>query len=99
MILVGGYNVYPREVEEVLFRMDGIVEVAVIGAPDTEYGEVVVAFIVRKNDHLSEQAIREYCKEYLAKYKQPARYVFVAELPKNMTGKVLRRELRDRMTK
>ena len=99
MILVGGYNVYPREVEEVLFRMDGIVEVAVIGAPDTEYGEVVVAFIVRKNDHLSEQAIREYCKEYLAKYKQPARYVFVAELPKNMTGKVLRRELRDKMTK
>ncbi len=98
MILVGGYNVYPREVEEALFRIDGIVEVAVIGAPDDEYGEAVVAFIVRKDERLSEEAIREYCKENLAKYKQPSRYLFVSELPKNMTGKVLRRELRDRIT-
>ncbi len=99
MILVGGFNVYPREVEEVLFHMDGIVEVAVIGAPNDEYGEEVVAFIVRNDERLDEAAIREYCKENLAKYKQPKRYIFTNELPKNMTGKVMRRELRESVAK
>ncbi len=95
MILVGGYNVYPREIEEVLFAYDGVLEAAVIGVPNDNYGEEVVACIVSKNDSVTADGIRRFCENRLAKYKQPTKILFMQDLPKNMTGKVVRRELRE----
>lgn len=96
MIIVGGYNVYPREVEEVLYKHPDIVECAVIGVPDAELGEAVSAHIVLKEDSsLDEQAIINYCEQHLVNYKVPTRVHFTDELPKNTTGKILRRSLKD----
>nr|WP_313893107.1 fatty acid--CoA ligase family protein [Psychrobacillus sp.] len=95
MIIVGGYNVYPREVEEVLFEHAGIVEAAVVGIPDPNFGEEVLAFVVKKDAALTEEQLREYCAEKLAKYKVPTRIEFLEELPKNTTGKILRRSLKE----
>ncbi|ALC91932.1 long-chain fatty acid--CoA ligase [Bacillus sp. FJAT-18017] len=94
MVLVGGYNVYPREVEEVLFDHPGIVEAAVLGVPDPDFGEAVVAYVVTKNPALGEEELREFCAAHLAKYKVPKTIEFLEELPKNTTGKILRRALR-----
>ncbi len=99
LVIVGGYNVYPREVEEVLFAHPDIVEAAVVGVPDPEQGEAVQAFIVRKDTSLTEEAVRAYCKEHLAKYKNPTLIEFLAELPKNTTGKILRRSLKEIVAK
>jgi long-chain acyl-CoA synthetase len=95
MILVGGYNVYPREVEEVLYAHPEVSEAAVVGVPDPNFGEAVHAFVVKKNDQLSVEELTEYCKEHLAKYKIPSHIEFLEELPKNTTGKILRRALKD----
>ncbi|GGA47945.1 fatty acid--CoA ligase family protein [Psychrobacillus lasiicapitis] len=95
MIIVGGYNVYPREVEEVLFEHPSIVEAAVVGVPDPTFGEEVLAFVVKKDPSLTEQQLVEYCSEKLAKYKIPQRIEFLEELPKNTTGKILRRSLKE----
>ncbi|MDQ0217588.1 fatty acid--CoA ligase family protein [Peribacillus cavernae] len=97
MIIVGGYNVYPREVEEVLFAHPNIVEAAVIGIPDPNQGEVVQAFVVKKNDSLTEEELLAYCADHLAKYKVPQVIEFIGELPKNTTGKILRRSLKDQV--
>ncbi|CAH0344415.1 fatty acid--CoA ligase family protein [Bacillus sp. CECT 9360] len=94
LIIVGGYNVYPREVEEVLFAHPDIVEAAVIGVPDPNQGEVVQAFAVKKNDALTEADLLTYCRDHLAKYKVPKSIEFIDELPKNTTGKILRRSLK-----
>ncbi|GIN84075.1 long-chain-fatty-acid--CoA ligase [Heyndrickxia sporothermodurans] len=94
MVIVGGFNVYPREVEEILYEHPDIVEAAVIGVPDPDQGEVIKAFIVKKNPNLSEKEIVSYCKQRLAKYKLPKIIEFLDELPKNTTGKILRRSLR-----
>ena len=94
MIIVGGYNVYPREVEEVLFENPGIVEAAVVGVPDPTFGEEVLAFVVKKEASLTEEQLQQYCAEKLAKYKVPKRIEFLEELPKNTTGKILRRSLK-----
>lgn len=93
MILVGGFNVYPREVEEVIYEHPAIVEVAVIGVPNEEYGETVKAFVVSKEPSLTEDDIIQFCKGKIAKYKIPRSVVFVKELPKNTTGKILKRAL------
>ncbi|KHE70686.1 fatty acid--CoA ligase family protein [Halobacillus sp. BBL2006] len=98
MILVGGYNVYPREVEEVLYNHPDVTEVAVVGAPDPELGETVISFVVSKNPTLTEAEVVEYCREHLAKYKLPTRVEFMSELPKNTTGKILRKNLREQLT-
>jgi long-chain acyl-CoA synthetase len=98
MILVGGYNVYPREVEEVLYNHSEVVEVAVIGVPDENLGESVKAYVVSKNPSLTEEELIEYCKIHLAKYKVPASIEFIEELPKNSTGKILRRALKETIT-
>ena len=98
IVIVGGYNVYPREVEEVLFAHPEIVEAAVIGVPDPEQGEAVHAFIVSKETSLTEADVRAYCKEHLAKYKIPTVIEFLEELPKNTTGKILRRSLKEIVT-
>ncbi|SES19406.1 fatty acid--CoA ligase family protein [Psychrobacillus sp. OK032] len=95
LIIVGGYNVYPREVEEVLFEHPNIIEAAVVGVPDPTFGEEVLAFVVKKEAALTEQQLYEFCAQKLAKYKIPNRIEFLEELPKNTTGKILRRSLKE----
>jgi long-chain acyl-CoA synthetase len=98
LIIRGGYNVYPRELEEVLFAHPDIVEAAVIGRPDDRLGEEVVAVVVpREGANLTEQDVISYSKERLAAYKYPRDVRFVDTLPKGPTGKVLKTELRDAM--
>ncbi|PEL14046.1 long-chain-fatty-acid--CoA ligase [Bacillus sp. AFS017336] len=94
MIIVGGYNIYPREVEEVLYQHPAVVEAAVVGIPNEEYGESVKAFVVIKDEQYTEADIIQFCKVRLVKYKIPSYVEFFKELPKNSTGKILRRELR-----
>ena len=97
LIISGGSNIYPREVEEVLLLHPAIKEAAVVGVPDPEWGEAVVAVVVRKEGHIpDEKELDLFCLEHIARFKRPKRYVFVDELPKNATGKVLKRELRER---
>jgi acyl-CoA synthetase (AMP-forming)/AMP-acid ligase II len=96
MILTGGENVYPREVEEVLYQHPAVVEAAVIGAPDPKWGEKVVAVICRRHAVDGGELIA-FCRERIASYKKPRHVVFVDALPKNASGKVLKRELRDRI--
>jgi long-chain acyl-CoA synthetase len=94
MILVSGFNVYPNEVEEVVAAMPGVVECGVIGVPDIVTGEIVKAFVVTNNPHLSADQIIAYCRHYLTNYKVPKIVEFRKELPKTPVGKILRRELR-----
>ncbi len=96
MIDVGGFKVYPREVEEVLFEHPAVKEAAVIGVPDEYRGEAVKAFVILKEkQRASEGDLIEFCKQKLAKYKAPAKVEFVNDLPKTLVGKVLRRKLRE----
>jgi long-chain acyl-CoA synthetase len=96
LVIRGGYNVYPREIEEVLFAHPGILEAAVIGKPDDRLGEEVVAIVVlREGVSLDEHEIIAYCRERLAAYKYPREVRFRAALPKGPTGKILKTELRD----
>ncbi|MFD2677036.1 AMP-binding protein [Camelimonas lactis] len=95
MILVSGFNVYPNEVEEVLAGHPGVLEAAVVGAPDDNSGERVVAYVVKREESLTEEDVRAFAKERLAAYKAPKQVIFRAELPKTNVGKVLRRALRD----
>lgn len=95
MILVSGFNVYPNEVENVVVEMDGILEAAAIGVPDERSGEVVKVFAVRKDDSVSEQDVKDHCRENLTGYKRPKYIEFRDELPKTNVGKILRRALRD----
>jgi len=97
MIIVGGYNVYPREVEEVLYNHEDVVEVAVLGVPDPNFGEAVKCFVVVKNKTITAEELMEYCQQHLAKYKIPSSIEFLEELPKNTTGKILRRALKDQI--
>ncbi|WP_153730958.1 long-chain-fatty-acid--CoA ligase [Sporosarcina obsidiansis] len=94
IILVGGYNVYPREVEEVLYQHPLVREAAVIGVADPAYGERVKAYVVKKEEALTEKEMIRFCSDHLAKYKLPKEVEFVAEMPRNSTGKILRRALR-----
>jgi fatty-acyl-CoA synthase len=95
MIVSGGENVFPREVEDLLADHEEIEEVAVVGVPDEEFGQRLKAFVVpRAGAELTEDAVRAYVKENLARYKVPRDVVFVEELPRNATGKILKRELR-----
>ncbi|HEX2442077.1 MAG TPA: long-chain fatty acid--CoA ligase [Methylomirabilota bacterium] len=97
MIISGGSNIYPREIEEVICRHPGVFEVAVIGIPDAKWGEATKALIVARPGHpLSEGEIVEHCRRHLASYKKPQSVEFLPTLPKNAYGKVLKRELRDR---
>jgi long-chain acyl-CoA synthetase len=98
MIIRGGLNVYPRDIEEVLFEHPAIAEAAVIGRPDPEYGEEVIAFVVlRPQMSADADEILAFCRERLAKYKAPKEVHFLASLPKSGVGKVVRRELRDKL--
>jgi acyl-CoA synthetase (AMP-forming)/AMP-acid ligase II len=96
MVISGGVNINPREIEDHLQTHPAILEAAVIGEPDPEWGETLHAFIVRREGHpLGEAEVIAYCREGLADYKRPRKVTFVPELPRNPTGKVLKRELRD----
>ncbi|TMK82941.1 MAG: long-chain fatty acid--CoA ligase [Actinobacteria bacterium] len=94
MIIVGGFNVYPRDVEEILYQNPKVLEAAVIGKPNPRSGETVKAFIVLKpGEKMDNDEINKFMRENLTAYKVPKEYEFVADLPKTMVGKVLRRAL------
>ena len=96
MIISGGENVFPREVEDLLADHEQIEEVAVVGVDDEEFGQRLKAFVVPRNGNgLTQEAVQEYVKANLARFKVPRDVVFVKELPRNATGKVLKRELRN----
>jgi len=98
LIISGGSNIYPREVEEVLLQAPGVAEVAVVGTPDPEWGEVVVAFVVATPGvAVSTDALDAHCLAQMARFKRPKRYELVEALPKNHYGKVLKTELRQRL--
>lgn len=95
MIIVGGYNVYPREVEEVLFSHPNVIEAAVVGFPDLDFGEAVHAYVVLKDRSMTPAQLQVYCQEHIVKYKVPKTIEIMDELPKNSTGKILRRSLKE----
>lgn len=96
LIITGGYNVYPREVEEVLMAHPGVAEAAVVGMPDAEFGEQIVAAVVRRAGvpEVDAASLVEFCREHLAAYKKPRRVAFVAALPRNAMGKVVKGEVK-----
>ncbi|MBO74910.1 MAG: AMP-dependent synthetase [Flavobacteriales bacterium] len=96
VIISGGTNIYPREVEEVLLRHEDVAEVSVIGRPDADWGEEVVAFVVAAGDTAPGEAVLDQlCLDHIARFKRPKAYVFVEELPKNNYGKILKTALRE----
>ncbi len=95
VVISGGSNIYPREVEEALLEHPGVVEAGVVGAKDEEWGEVVVAFIVGQ---VGPADLDAHLLDRIARFKRPKRYEFIDELPKNSYGKVLKRELRERLS-
>jgi long-chain acyl-CoA synthetase len=95
MIISGGSNIYPREVEEVLLRHPGVAEAAVVGRPHPDWGEEVVAFIVRApGTSAGADELDRMCLDHIARFKRPKVWRFVDHLPKNSYGKVLKTELR-----
>lgn len=94
MVVVSGFNVYPNEVEDCLMTHPGILEVAVIGVPDPSCGEAVKAFVVKRDDGITEAEIRAHCKKHMTSYKVPRRVEFRSDLPKSNVGKILRKDLR-----
>ena len=97
MIISGGENIYPREVEEVMYQHPAVQEVAVIGVPDSYWVERVHAVVVLKpGSSVTEKELGDFCKQHMARYKAPKSFEFVASLPKNPQGKILKRELRGR---
>jgi long-chain acyl-CoA synthetase len=96
VIISGGSNIYPREVEEVLLLNEDVVEVSVVGNPHPEWGEEVIAFVVTREGTLIDEAeLDRLCLDNIARFKRPRRYVFLESLPKNNYGKVLKTALRE----
>ena len=95
MILVSGFNVYPNEVEDVVASCPGVLEVGVIGMPDSKSTEKVVAYVVKKDQAITEEKVIEHCKEFLTNYKVPKEVFFTDELPKTNVGKILRRKIKE----
>jgi len=97
LIIRGGENIYPREIEDVLFTHDSIVNVSVVGLPDADWGESVAAFVqLRPGDSPDEQELESFCRARIASYKVPRQWIFVAEFPQTSSGKVQKFVLRDR---
>jgi long-chain acyl-CoA synthetase len=95
MLIVNGINVYPREIEEVLYQIPGVKEAAVVGMPDARRGEQPVAFVAAKDGmSLEEKTILQFVRQKLADYKVPKKVLFMPALPRNATGKVLKTALR-----
>ncbi len=95
MIISGGENVYPAEIENVIHGLDGVADVAVIGKPSEQWGETPLAIIVKQDPELTPEQILEWCDGKLARFKQPREVVFTDTIPRNPTGKILKRLLRD----
>ncbi|TLS35442.1 fatty acid--CoA ligase [Pseudalkalibacillus caeni] len=97
MIISGGENIYPREVEDLLYEHEGVLDVAVLGQPDEKWGEQVVAVVVPKNDSITKTELDYFCKDSpsLADYKRPRKYIFVNELPRNASGKIQKFKIRE----
>jgi long-chain acyl-CoA synthetase len=96
MIIAGGYNIFPREVDEILFEHPKILEACTIGVPDPYRGETVKSFVVVKpGESLTEEEIVNYCRDRLAAYKVPKKIEFLESLPKSAIGKILRREIKE----
>jgi fatty-acyl-CoA synthase len=96
MIVSGGENVFPKEVEDLLARHDAVAEAAAVGVPDDEFGQRLVAFVVRgAGADVGEDDLKDHVKRNLARYKVPREIRFLDELPRNATGKVLKRELKE----
>jgi fatty-acyl-CoA synthase len=95
MIVSGGENVFPAEVEDLIAGVDGVTEVAVIGVPDEEFGQRLQAYVVlAPSADLTEDGLKAHVRSHLARYKVPREIVFVDELPRNATGKILKRDLK-----
>jgi long-chain acyl-CoA synthetase len=98
LVITGGFNVSPSEVEDALRGFEGVADIAIVGIPDARDGEhVVAAVVVKPGMTVDEQALRAYGREILTPYKVPRRVVFVDELPKSLIGKVLRKKVRDQL--
>src|SRR6185295_1871313 len=97
MILVSGFNVYPNEIEDVISQMPGVLECAAVGVPDEKAGEAVKVVLVKKDNAVTEADVRAFCEANLTGYKRPKVVEFRSELPKTPVGKILRRELRDKV--
>jgi long-chain acyl-CoA synthetase len=96
MIISGGSNIYPREIEEVLLKHPGVLECSVIGRPHPDWGEEVLAYVVAKpGAGVNDKALDQLCLDNIARFKRPKGYRFVDALPKNNYGKVLKTELRE----
>lgn len=96
MIIRGGENIYPREIEEFLFGLDGVVDVQVVGVPSRKYGEEVGAFIVKKEGHdLTEEDVRDFCRGQIARYKIPKHIAFVKDYPMTASGKIQKYKLQE----
>lgn len=96
MVIAGGFNIYPREIDEVLYEHPKIQEACAVGLPDPYRGETLKAFVVvRKGETLTEAEVLSYCRTKLTAYKVPRSVEFLEELPKSAIGKVLRRQLRE----
>ena len=96
MIVSGGENIASSEVERVLYEHESVVEAAVVGRPDERWGEVPVAFVVLRSAATTPDELIEHCRQQLARFKVPKEVVLIDALPRNPSGKVLKRELRDR---
>jgi acyl-CoA synthetase (AMP-forming)/AMP-acid ligase II len=94
LIIRGGVNIAPQEIDEILLRHPGILDAAAVGVPDEIYGEDVVCYVVAKAHGLTAASVEEHCAKFLPPAKMPKKVVIVAELPKSERGKVLREELR-----
>lgn len=100
MIISGGENIYPNEVEQVAREIKGVIDVAVIGVPDDKWGEAVKALIIKaRGSELTEEDVIKYCSQNIASYKKPKSVDFVNDLPKNAVGKILKKELREKYWK
>ncbi len=98
MIISGGENIYPKEVEDLIYSHPKVLEVAVIGLPDPVWGERVHAVVVTKeNEKLSEQEIIDFCRDRIAGFKKPKSVSFMDRLPRNPAGKVLKNVLREQL--
>ncbi len=95
LIITGGFNVYPKEIESLIDDIPGVLESAVIGVPHPDFGEAVVAVVVKENGALTESDITAVTSSNLAKFKQPKQLFFVSELPRNTMGKVQKKALRE----
>ena len=96
LIISGGMNIYPREIEDLLIKFPTVREIAVVGFENEKWGEDVVAFVVGA---AVKEELDSYCLENLARFKRPKKYVFLESLPKNNYGKILKKKLRDQLSK